>query len=194
MTTPSTAPLVWIDCEMSGLRSDDVLLQVACYVTTHNMELLDDTGINITISRPRAVLDGMDEWCTRTHASTGLTEAVLASTTSVEEAEHRVLEYIQRFVPEKRVGLLAGNTVHADKEFLKREMPRIVDWLHYRILDVSAIKEAARRWCSEEVLKGVPVKKGLHEAGEDIRESIEEAKYWRDVLFTPAKPKVEGGK
>ncbi|KAI5842329.1 exonuclease family protein [Tricharina praecox] len=186
MLTTSSAPLVWIDCEMSGLARTDVLLQVACYVTDSSLTLLDSGGLNITLSVPDAILDGMDEWCTRTHAATGLTAAVRASTTTAAAAEWLVLEYVKRFVPERGVGLLAGNTVHADKVFLQREMPSVVDWLHYRILDVSAIKEAARRWCSDEVLQGVPEKKGLHEAGEDIRESIEEARYWRDVLFRPA--------
>ncbi|KAA8914649.1 exonuclease family protein [Sphaerosporella brunnea] len=191
MLSPSTAPLVWIDCEMSGLQESDVLLQVACYITSANLELLDDAGINVTISRPKSVLDGMDEWCTRTHGSTGLTAAVLASTTTVAQAEEMLLRYIRAFVPEKGIALLAGNSVHADKEFLKREMPRLVDWLHYRILDVSALKEAARRWCSEDVLRGVPEKRGLHEAGLDIRESIDEARYWRDVVFRPAKGRAE---
>jgi len=186
MLAPSRAPLVWIDCETSGLQHTDVLLQVACYVTNSSLDLLDEAGINITLSRPRAVLSGMDEWCIRTHASTGLTARVLASTTTVEMAERQLLEYVKRFVPEKGVGLLAGNTVYMDKAFLEREMPSVIDWLHYRILDVSAVKEAARRWCSEEVLNGVSAKKGLHEAGEDIRESIAEARYWRDVLFRPA--------
>jgi oligoribonuclease (3'-5' exoribonuclease) len=191
MLQPSTAPLVWIDCEMTGLKRSDVLLQVACYITSPNLTLLEPSGINLTISRPRSVLESMDEWCTTTHASTGLSAAVLASTLSVGDAGKQLLAYIQTHVPEKGVGLLAGNTVHADKAFLEREMPEVVEWLHYRILDVSAIKEGARRWCGEEVLRGAPRKRSCHEAREDILESIEEARYWRDVLFVPAKPRGE---
>ena len=187
MLTSSSAPLIWIDCEMTGLASHDVLLQLACFVTTPTLELLDQTGFETVIHRPQSTLDKMDEWCTRTHQSTGLTARVLASKTTVEEAGAALLEYIQRFVPEKGVGLLAGNSVHADKVFLVREMPEVVEWMHYRLLDVSSVKEAARRWCGEDVLRGVPKKSGVHEARMDILESIEEARYWKDVLFTPAK-------
>jgi len=94
------------------------------------------------------------------------------------------------------MALLAGNTVHADKEFLRREMPEVLGWLGYRILDVSAIKEAARRWCGEGVLAGIPAKKGVHEAREDILESIEEARYWKATLFDAVQrpPMGEGGR
>ncbi|KAF8536558.1 RNA exonuclease Rex2 [Trichophaea hybrida] len=193
MLHPSTAPLVWIDCEMTGLKRSDVLLQIACYITSSNLTLLEPSGLNLIISRPPSILDAMDSWCTTTHSATGLTSAVLASTLSVEVAGKQLLQYIQTHVPEKGVALLAGNTVHADKAFLEREMPEVVEWLHYRILDVSAIKEAARRWCGDEVLRGVPKKRGCHEAREDIKESIEEAKYWRDTLFVPAKSGVDRG-
>jgi len=192
MLTPSRAPLVWIDCEMSGLERDDVLLQVACYVTDSSLTPLDGDGFNVVVSRPAPLLAQMDPWCVRVHGATGLTARVLASTTTVGDAETQLLEYIRRLVPEKGVALLAGNSVHGDKEFLQREMPRVVDWLHYRIFDVSAIKEAARRWCSDDVLRAAPRKTGTHEARADIRESIQEARYWRDVLFRPAQAREQG--
>jgi oligoribonuclease len=186
----SKEPLVWIDCEMSGLKRSDVLLQIACYVTTHDLELVEPNGIDIVINHPQSVLDGMDEWCTKTHGETGLSARVLESKTTVEEAGQQLLDYIKKHVPVKGSGLLAGNTVHMDKRFLEIEMPEVIDYLHYRIYDNSAIKEAAKRWCSEDIVKGLPPKLMTHEARQDILESIAEAKYWKDVLFAPAKPIV----
>ncbi|KAI9681973.1 MAG: hypothetical protein M1817_000027 [Caeruleum heppii] len=131
-------------------------------------------------------MDGMNEWCINTHASTGLTESVLTSTTTAEEAAAGLLAYIGRFTA-PREALLAGNSVHADKAFLSRPpYNRVLQHLHYRILDVSSIKEAARRWAPPEVLASVPRKKGMHEAREDILESIEEARYYRDTFFRQA--------
>lgn len=189
MLPPSTAPLVFIDCEMSGLERTDVLLSVACFVTTSNLDLVDPVGLSLTIHRPASVLEGMVEWCRRTHAKSGLSAAVLASTITVEAAAQQLLAYIQKHVPARGEALLAGNSVHRDKAFLEREMPAVADWLHYRILDVSAIKEAARRWCGEEVLRQVPRKKLLHQARDDVLESIEEARFWREAVFMAvAKP------
>ena len=185
----SEAPLVWIDCEMSGLAATDVLLQIACIVTDANLRVLDPECFNVTIARGPETLAAMDAWCTATHAATGLSARVLApDAVPIADAAAQLLAYVKRLVPERGTALLAGNTVHADKVFLVKECPAVVEWLNYRILDVSAIKEGARRWCAPAVLAGTPKKKGLHEAEEDIRESIEECRYWRDVLFRPAKP------
>lgn len=188
MLAPSTAPLVFIDCEMTGLKSTDVLLSVACFITTPNLELVDPAGLSLTINRSATVLEAMDEWCTRTHAESGLSAAVLSSTTTVDAAGQQLLAYLQKHVPVRGEALLAGNSVHVDKVFLQREMPAVADWLHYRILDVSAIKEAARRWCGEEVLRRVPQKKGLHQARDDVLESIEEARFWRENVFVAKAP------
>jgi oligoribonuclease len=194
MLSPSASPLVWIDCEMTGLSpTTDVLLQVACYITSPTLSFLDPQGFETVIHREPETLAEMSQWCINTHSRTGLTQRVLSSTITPAEAAQQLLCYIKRHVPEKGTALLAGNTVHADKEFLRREMPEVLGWLGHRILDVSAIKEAARRWCGEEVLAGVPAKKGVHEAREDILESIEEARYWKATLFNPVRRPPTGG-
>jgi oligoribonuclease len=113
-----------------------------------------------------------------------LTQACLDSSTTAEEAAEGLLEYIKKFVPERRTGLLAGNSVHADRSFLVQEPYKaVINHLHYRIFDVSSIKEAARRWAPKDTLKKIPKKKMLHEARADILESIEEAKYYRETFF-----------
>ncbi|KAK6508405.1 hypothetical protein TWF506_010498 [Arthrobotrys conoides] len=180
----STNPLVWIDCEMTGLTPpQDKLLQIACYITDSQLTLLEPIGFEVVISRPQSLLSQMDDWCTATHTSTGLIPRVLSSTTTVEEASTQLLSYIQKYVPDKKTAIMCGNSIHFDKLFLSIEMPEVVDWLSYRVGDVSSIKEFARRWCDEAVLEGLPVKKYTHEAREDILESIEEARYYRRVLF-----------
>jgi oligoribonuclease len=128
-----------------------------------------------------------DDWCIRTHAQSGLTAAVLASSTTPDDAATALLSYIQRYVPEPKRALLAGNSVHADKAFLRRgPYKQVHDHFSHRILDVSALMEAARRWCSDDVLAGAPKKKLLHQAKEDILESIEEARYYKEVIFKRA--------
>lgn len=114
---------------------------------------------------------------------TGLTARVLSSTTTIESATTQLLNYIRRYAPTPRVSLLAGNSIHADRAFLTRQFPSIIEHLNYRILDVSTVKEAVRMWCSDEILQGVPRKTGTHEARMDILESIEEMKYYKGVLF-----------
>ncbi|KAL4897144.1 ribonuclease H-like domain-containing protein [Aspergillus ambiguus] len=181
----SSDPLVWIDCEMTGLDPDtDRILQICCFVTDAQMNLLDETGFEVVIHQPANVLASMNAWCVDTHGRSGLTAAVQASTTTAETAAADLLQYIQRYVPEPRRGVLAGNSVHADKAFLTRgPYVTVMDWLHYRILDVSAIKEAARRWASDEFLARVPAKKEVHLARDDILESIAEMRYYREELF-----------
>ncbi|KAB2577199.1 putative oligoribonuclease [Lasiodiplodia theobromae] len=185
----SREPLVWIDCEMTGLNAEtESILSIACFVTDYDLNLLDDTGYEAIIHHDKARLDEMDAWCTKHHALSGLTEAVIASTTTHEQAADGLLAYVKKYAPEPRKALLAGNTVHADKTFLKKAPYNLlIKHLHHRILDVSAIKEAARRWAPEAVLKKSPQKRGLHEARADILESIAEAKFYRDIFFKPSK-------
>jgi oligoribonuclease len=129
-------------------------------------------------------MDKMDAWCTKTHARTGLTDRVLKSDISPDSAAETLFQYVTKLVPEPGTAILAGNSVHYDKEFLRKgPYAKVLDHLHHRILDVSSIKEAVRRWCDKEVLKSAPKKTGTHEARQDILESIEEAKYYRDSLF-----------
>ena len=170
---------------MTGLDAEnDHLLQICCFITDAQLQLLDPHGFEVVIHQPRAILDAMSQWCINTHGRTGLTAAVLASTTTPSQAATDLLTYIRRYVPEPRAALLAGNSVHADKAFLSRgPYAQVLEWLHYRILDVSSFKEAARRWGSEELLREVPPKREVHLARDDILESIEEMRFYREKLF-----------
>ncbi|MCJ1480670.1 hypothetical protein MMC06_000825 [Schaereria dolodes] len=159
-------------------------MSIACFVTDADLNLLDTHGFETVVHHDGATLARMDEWCTRTHGQSGLTHDCITSTKTAHQASDDLLGYIKKLVPEKRRGLLAGNSVHCDKEFLNRKpFSQVIEYLHYRILDVSSIKEAARRWASDDVLKQMPAKKGLHQAREDILESIEEARFYRDSFF-----------
>ena len=125
----------------------------------------------------------MNEWCITQHGASGLTQQCLESTTTADAAAEGLLQYIQRYVGEKGVALLAGNSIHADKMFLMREpWEEVLGWLHYRLFDVSAVKEMVRRWCAEEVLARAPVKKGCHTSREDVLESLEEARFYMRLL------------
>lgn len=170
---------------MTGLDvENDQIISIACFVTDSQLHLCDSQGFEVIIHHDKSTLDTMGEWCVTTHGASGLTGASMTSDTTAQQAAENLLEYIKRFVHEKHVGLLAGNSVHCDKEFLRKGPYRqVLEYLNYRILDVSAIKEAARRWAPREVLEQIPPKRGLHQAKEDILESIEEAKFYRDVFF-----------
>ncbi|KAI4922305.1 hypothetical protein J4E90_000734 [Alternaria incomplexa] len=185
MATVSKAPLVWIDCEMTGLNTDnDTIMSLAAFVTDADLNILDETGYEAIIHHEKEQLDLMGEWCTSHHGQSGLTQACIDSTTTAEEAAEGLLAYIKKFVPERRTALLSGSSVHADKSFLVKQPYKVVtDYLHYRIMDVSSIKEAARRWAPKATLKKIPRKKMLHEARADILESIEEARYYREAFF-----------
>lgn len=177
-------PLVWIDCEMTGLDYDnDQIIEIFCLITNGDLELAHDEGWGTVVHQSQQRMDAMDEWCRNTHGKSGLTSAVVKSTVTAEQAAEELLAYIQKHIPEPGVAVLAGNSVHADRAFLRREpYKKVLDHLHYRILDVSSIKEAAKRW-NPDVLRKAPRKKGLHEARQDIIESIAEARYYKEVLF-----------
>ncbi|EEQ27908.1 Phosphatidylinositol 3,4,5-trisphosphate-dependent Rac exchanger 2 protein [Microsporum canis] len=181
----SSDPLVWVDCEMTGLDpANDKILQICCFITDAQLNLLEPAGFEAVVHQPQDVLDRMNAWCIDTHGRSGLTAASLSSTTTAEEAASDLLAYIKRYVPKQRTALLAGNSVHADRAFLAQQpYAKALGWLHYRILDVSSVKEAVRRWSSDEVLRDAPAKKGVHLARDDILESIEEMKYYRQKLF-----------
>lgn len=183
----SKEPLVWIDCEMTGLDlSKDTVMSIACFVTDYEMNFLDEDGYEAFISHSQDQIDAMGDWCKAHHGKSGLSATCLDQTKSktAEQVATELLEYIQKFCPERKKAILAGNTVHADKAFLVQEPYRkVMRHLHHRILDVSAIKEAARRWAPDDVIKAVPRKTGRHEAKSDILESIEEARYYKKVFF-----------
>jgi len=181
---------------MTGLDpTTDSILQISCYITDARLTLLDPTGYHATITTPPSTLLAMSPWCTATHTASGLVAACQSpSSIPAPHAAADLLSYIQRYVPAPRVALLAGNSVHADRMFLARDpWTPVVEWLHYRILDVSAIKEGVRRWCGEGVVGGVPRKKLCHTAGEDVRESIEEGRYYMGLFERLGRGEGGGG-
>ena len=181
-----TDRLVWIDCEMTGLDLvHDALVEVAAIVTDADLNVLDE-GVDVLIAPPQAALDQMDEFVVQMHTDSGLLEALAGpETVSLEEAERRVLAYVAGHVPEPRKAPLCGSSVYTDRGFLARDMPALEAHLHYRLVDVSSFKELARRWYPR-VYFNAPVKQGGHRALADIRDSIEELRFYRAALFVPA--------
>jgi len=169
--------LIWIDMEMSGLDPDrDKNLELAIVVTDGNLETVAEAPVQV-VHQPDSVLAAMDSWNTSTHARTGLTERVRASHLSEAEAEQRMLDFVSQYVPPS-TSPMCGNSVHQDRRFLARYMPRLESYFLYRNLDVSTLKELARRW-RPALLEGL-VKVGKHEALADVHESIDELKYYRE--------------
>ncbi|MDU2259348.1 MAG: oligoribonuclease [Actinomyces sp.] len=174
-------PLVWIDCEMTGLDvTRDALIEVAVVITDADLNIVDP-GIDLLITPPAEALEGMNDFVRQMHTSSGLLDE-LPSGTTMEDAQQQVLNYIRRFVPTPKKALLAGNSVGTDKMFLEANMPLVIDHLHYRLVDVSSIKELAKRWYRK-AFEEAPVKHGGHRALADILESIQELEYYRRVLF-----------
>ena len=166
----SAGHLVWIDCEMTGLDLvKDKLIEVAVLVTDSELNVLDP-GLDLIIGADDADLDDMDDVVLEMHAKSGLTDQVRASTLTVAEAEQQVLAYIKRWVPERRTAPLCGNSIGTDRGFLARDMPELDDHLHYRMVDVSSVKELARRWFPR-VYFAQPAKGLAHRALADIIES-----------------------
>jgi oligoribonuclease len=175
--------LVWIDCEMTGLDLiSDALVEVAVLVTDAELNVLGE-GVDVVIKPSDEALIQMGDFVRAMHASSGLLD-VLASGTTMADAEQQVLAYVSQHVPETRKAPLAGNTIGTDRAFLARDMPTLEGHVHYRNVDVSSIKELARRWYPR-VYYHAPAKSGNHRALADIRESIEELRYYREALFVP---------
>lgn len=169
--------LIWIDLEMTGLVPEsDRIIEIATIITDNELNILAE-GPVLAIHQSESALAGMDDWNQRTHKATGLIERVRASTTGEAEAERQTLEFIQRFVG-KQKSPMCGNSICQDRRFLARCMPTLEAWFHYRNLDVSTLKELMSRW--KPALANGLVKKGTHKALDDIRESIEELKYYRE--------------
>jgi len=176
--------LVWIDCEMTGLDlGKDALIEVAALVTGPELDVLGE-GIDLVIHADDAALDAMPEVVREMHAKSGLTDEVRRSTVTMAQAEEAILAYIKQFVPNPRSAPLCGNSIATDRGFLARDMPTLDDFLHYRMIDVSSIKELARRWYPR-VYFGQPQKGLAHRALADIRESIRELEYYRRTVFVP---------
>lgn len=175
--------LVWIDCEMTGLDlGADALIEVAVLVTDAQLNVLGE-GVDILIKPTDEQLAAMGDFVRDMHTKSGLLDQ-LASGTTMADATEQALAYIKEHVPTARKAPLAGNTIGTDRAFLARDMPELEQWVHYRNVDVSSIKELARRWYPK-VLYQAPAKSGNHRALADIQESIEELRYFRDVLFVP---------
>lgn len=177
---PQQDNLIWIDLEMTGLDTqNDVIIEIATIVTDANLNILAE-GPEIAIYQADEVLEGMDEWNTNQHGRSGLTERVRDSRTSTRMAEVATIEFLREWIGPK-TSPMCGNSICQDRRFLAREMPELEAYFHYRNLDVSSVKELARRW-RPEVLAGVK-KGGSHLAMDDIRDSINELKHYRQVFF-----------
>jgi oligoribonuclease len=173
--------LVWIDCEMTGLDIErDALIEIACLVTDADLNLLDE-GIDLVIKPPAEALATMPEVVRVMHTASGLLD-VLPTGIPLPEAQERVLEYIRRHVSEARKVPLCGNSIATDRWFIARDMPELDAFLHYRMVDVSSIKELARRWYPR-VYFASPAKHGGHRALADIMESVQELRYYRETVF-----------
>ena len=176
--------LVWVDCEMTGLDlARDALIEVAAIVSDADLSPLDE-GIDVIIHVDDDVLDTMVPFVHEMHASSGLTDAVRASTTTLGDAEKLVLDYVKSHVPDQKTAPLCGNSIATDRGFLARDMPALDEHLHYRMVDVSSLKELAKRWYPR-VYQSQPEKGLAHRALADVRESILELAYYRRTLFVP---------
>jgi len=186
--------LVWIDCEMTGLDlGKDKLIEVAALVTDPELNVLGE-GVDLVIHADDAALDAMPPVVRDMHAKSGLTEEVRRSAITLAEAEEQVLAYVKEFVPNPRTAPLCGNSIATDRGFLARDMQALDAFLHYRMIDVSSIKELCRRWYPR-VYFGQPPKGLAHRALADIRESIRELEYYRRTVFVPLPgPDVETAK
>lgn len=173
--------LIWIDCEMTGLDiRKHTLVEIACIVTDGNLEIVAE-GPDLVISQPQNVLKRMSSWCVSTFSKNGLLEKIQSSNISMEDAENQVLSFVEQHT-NKGECPLAGNSVNFDRRFIEQYMPKLAKHFHYRTVDVSSVKEIARRWYPEAFAR-LPEKKSAHRALDDIRESIDELKWYRRNIF-----------
>jgi len=177
--------LIWVDCEMTGLDlRKDVIMEIAVIITEGDTLKEVARTDNIVIKTEEELLKGMDEWCTQHHGQSGLTQACRHSKVLMAEAEAEIVTLIEKFTP-KNVCPLAGNSVGQDRKFLEKCMPRVIDHLHYRVVDVSSIKELCSRW-NPHLLQRAPKKRSTHRALDDIEESIKELEFYRSNFFKTA--------
>lgn len=173
--------LAWLDMEMTGLNPEhDRIIEVAMIITDSDLNVLAQSEVFV-IHQPDNIIDHMDAWNTATHNRTGLVAKVKSSTLTEAQAEQKLLDFISAWIPEKS-SPMCGNSIHQDRRFMVRYMPRLEAYFHYRNLDVSTLKELAKRW-NPAIAKGV-TKKGAHQALDDIKESIEEMAYYREHFLT----------
>jgi oligoribonuclease len=180
-------PLVWIDLEMTGLDTNlHTIIEIAVILTDGELDRRIE-GPAIAVHHSDEVLSGMNEWCVEHHGKSGLTQRCKDSTIDLKEAEQQVLAFIKQHIPDEGKGILAGNSIHVDRMFLCKYMPDLIAHLHYRIVDVSTVKELAKRWFPS-ASRRAPKKVLAHTALSDVRESIEELQYYRKAVF------LSGGK
>jgi len=180
MAKLSDENLIWIDLEMTGLDpNSDVIIEIATIVTDRNLNVIDE-GPSIVIHQPDHIMNNMDEWCTNQHGKSGLTDRVRNSAISEETAENLTLAFLRQYVPAKK-SPMCGNSICQDRRFLARYMPTLEDFFHYRNLDVSTIKELVGRWAPDK--KMVYTKESSHLAMDDIRDSIDELRHYRDNVM-----------
>ena len=178
---PPTDRLVWLDLEMTGLDTNrHTIVEIAVLITDANLEIVDE-GIDLVVHAAAEELARMDEFVVGMHTKSGLLPQIAAATLSLADAGDQVLAYLRAHVAEHSAPL-CGNSIGVDRRFLDRYLPAVDQYLHYRSIDVSSLKELARRW-NPAVLKGQPTKKGTHRALDDIRESIEELRYYREAFL-----------
>lgn len=176
--------IVWIDCEMTGLDAvNDALIEVAVLVTDSELNILGD-GVDVVIKPEAAALEQMSDFVREMHTTSKLIDELDGGTT-MEDAQAQVLAHIRKHVPQPNKAPLAGNSIGTDKVFLARDMPELVEHLHYRVIDVSTIKELSRRWFARAYFQA-PAKSGGHRALGDIKDSINELKYYREAVFVPS--------
>ena len=174
--------LVWMDLEMTGLDPKrDAIVEIATLITDDELEMIAE-GPDLVIAAPPETLAAMDDVVRQMHVRSGLLEAITTSTVTLDEAASDTMAFLREHVPEAKKVPLCGNSIGTDRRFLAAYMPEIEDYLHYRSIDVSTVKELARRWYPE-AFAGAPKKSGAHRALDDIKESVEELKYWRGAIF-----------
>jgi oligoribonuclease len=174
--------LVWIDLEMTGLEpSRDRIVEIATLVTDDELEVVAE-GPDLVIAAPAELLVSMEDVVRQMHTRSGLLDAIAASTLKVEEAEARTLDFLRSVVPGPGKVPLCGNSIGTDRRFLASQMPELDRYLHYRSIDVSTVKELARRWYPE-AYAGAPRKAGAHRALDDVKESVAELAFWRGTIF-----------
>ncbi|OMJ27609.1 Oligoribonuclease, mitochondrial [Smittium culicis] len=176
-------PLFWIDIETTGLDIEtSKILELSLIVTDENLDIIDQ-GLDLVFSQPASVLDGMDDWCRRTHASSGLIDRVNASQITLEQGEQLLLDKIMTHCPRPRKAIFAGNSVHFDQLFIFKHMPSVQAHMHFRIIDVSSINELGKRWAPQ-TTRAFGRKALNHRARYDILESINELRYYKNTFFS----------
>jgi oligoribonuclease len=183
--------LVWMDLEMTGLEPEtDVIVEIATLVTDDNLNIVAE-GPDLVIHHPAIALSTMKPIVVEMHTKSGLLEAIASSKVTLEEAGAATLEFIKLHVPEARTVPLCGNSIGTDRRFLAKYLPEIENYLHYRSVDVSSIKELAKRWFPKSGIDR-PNKGGMHRAMDDVRESVRELQYYREKFFVSELPSANG--